>query len=250
MAIFPQSPGLLYAGTGAGVFKSSNGGSSWFAASSGLPAGSIYGMAIHPTDPNIVYSVLSGGVYKTTDGGTTWNSANTGKLILYLLSPTLPLVLDPTAPETLYYAHAFMLYKTTNSGANWASISIPAISASPMLTVSQTTPTSLYYTGGSSIYKSSNGGSSWSQVMNSSIVAGSSFSAIGATVGDPSRLYAGLAVQPDAFVAKLDPTGSYLQFSTYLGGYSPDVAYGIATDPAGNSYVGGYTISTNFPSTS
>ena len=51
----------------------------------------------------------------------------------------------------------------------------------------------------------------------------------------------------DAFVAKLNPAGSALVYSTYLGGSGEDDGYGIAVDSAGNAYVTGYTQSTNFP---
>src|SRR5947208_1601117 len=53
----------------------------------------------------------------------------------------------------------------------------------------------------------------------------------------------------DAIVAKVDPTGSGLIYSTYLGGAAADEGYGIAVDGAGNAYVTGYTSSTNFPTT-
>ena len=51
----------------------------------------------------------------------------------------------------------------------------------------------------------------------------------------------------DAFVARLQPSGSGLIYSTYLGGSSQDVANGIAVDGAGNAYVAGWTTSLNFP---
>jgi hypothetical protein len=53
----------------------------------------------------------------------------------------------------------------------------------------------------------------------------------------------------DAFVAKLNPTGTALLYSTFLGGSGYDEGYGIAVDAAGNAYVTGYTDSTNFPTT-
>ncbi len=51
----------------------------------------------------------------------------------------------------------------------------------------------------------------------------------------------------DGFAAKLDPTGSKLLFSTFLGGTLDDVAMSIAVDSSSNVYVGGCTISPNFP---
>ncbi|MGA2116778.1 MAG: SBBP repeat-containing protein, partial [Bryobacteraceae bacterium] len=53
----------------------------------------------------------------------------------------------------------------------------------------------------------------------------------------------------DAFVAKFDPTGSKLLECTMLGGGSDDAALAIALDPSGNIYIGGFTISGNFPVT-
>jgi uncharacterized protein (TIGR03437 family) len=53
----------------------------------------------------------------------------------------------------------------------------------------------------------------------------------------------------DAFVSKLDPTGSHLLYSTYLGGNGADSAFGIAVDSTGAVYVAGGTASTNFPTT-
>jgi hypothetical protein len=51
----------------------------------------------------------------------------------------------------------------------------------------------------------------------------------------------------DAFMAKLDPSGSALIYSTYLGGNGYDRANAIAVDSSGNALVSGYTSSTNFP---
>ena len=51
----------------------------------------------------------------------------------------------------------------------------------------------------------------------------------------------------DGFVAKLNPAGSVLVYSTYLGGRGVDVCIGIAVDSSGNAYLTGYTSSTNFP---
>lgn len=53
----------------------------------------------------------------------------------------------------------------------------------------------------------------------------------------------------DAFVAKLNATGSGLVYSTYLGGRDFDQANAIAVDAAGNAYVAGATSSTDFPIT-
>jgi hypothetical protein len=53
----------------------------------------------------------------------------------------------------------------------------------------------------------------------------------------------------DAFLAKLNPSGSGLIYSTYLGGSGDDASYGIALDSSGSVYVMGTTTSANFPTT-
>ena len=51
----------------------------------------------------------------------------------------------------------------------------------------------------------------------------------------------------DVFVAKLNPSGSGLEYCTYMGGSGDDRAYGIAVDSTGAAYVTGTTTSGNFP---
>jgi len=54
---------------------------------------------------------------------------------------------------------------------------------------------------------------------------------------------------PDAYVAKVDSSGSSLVYATYLGGDQSDRGHGIAVDSNGYAYVTGYTSATNFPVT-
>lgn len=49
------------------------------------------------------------------------------------------------------------------------------------------------------------------------------------------------------FATKIDPKGSSIVYSTYLGGSGTDVAYGVAVDAAGNAYLTGSTLSKDFP---
>jgi uncharacterized protein (TIGR03437 family) len=51
----------------------------------------------------------------------------------------------------------------------------------------------------------------------------------------------------DGFVTKLNAAGTQLIFSTYLGGSLDDNLLALALDPQGNIFVGGATLSTNFP---
>jgi len=53
----------------------------------------------------------------------------------------------------------------------------------------------------------------------------------------------------DIFVSKFSPTGSKLQYSTYIGGSNDDVANDVVLDMAGDTFVVGSTLSTDFPIT-
>jgi len=53
--------------------------------------------------------------------------------------------------------------------------------------------------------------------------------------------------ESDAFLAKLNPSGSALVYSTYLGGSGDEIAFGVAVDAEGHAYVTGGTGSDDFP---
>ncbi|MEW6126789.1 MAG: SBBP repeat-containing protein [Acidobacteriota bacterium] len=52
---------------------------------------------------------------------------------------------------------------------------------------------------------------------------------------------------PDAFISKLNPSGSALVYSSFLGGSSTEVGQGIALDNTNSVYLTGYTLSGNYP---
>jgi len=56
-------------------------------------------------------------------------------------------------------------------------------------------------------------------------------------------------IYEDVFVAKLNAAGSELVYSTYVGGSDGEFTLGLDVDEAGDAYVGGYTYSTDFPTT-
>ncbi|MGH9446941.1 MAG: choice-of-anchor D domain-containing protein, partial [Terriglobia bacterium] len=57
----------------------------------------------------------------------------------------------------------------------------------------------------------------------------------------------GTTLCADAFVTELNPAGSGLLFSTFLGGSSADFGQAIALDSSGDAYITGSTLSSNFP---
>ncbi len=83
----------------------------------------------------------------------------------------------------------------------------------------------------------------------SAYVTGRTTSANFPTAGvGPAKLGAGgLGAFGDAFVTKLNPGGTALTYSHYLGGTNDDEGTAIAVDSGGSTYVTGFTFSADFP---
>jgi hypothetical protein len=112
--------------------------------------------------------------------------------------------------------------------------------------------TKLNPTGSALVYSTYLAGSTNDKVHGLAVDSGGNAYVTGATQSDdfpttPGAFQLGLAGTSNAFVSKLNPTGSALVYSTYLGGNTSDGANSIAIDKSGNAYVTGGTTSTTFP---
>ena len=126
----PVTPQTIYAASfDGGVYKSMNGGISWFQVNNGLPTVEINTLAIDPTDPSVLYAgPYRYGIYKTSDGGLTWVKASSGlpdQTIAYSIAVT------PAAPQTVYVGFRIYIsgwgppwyggiYKSTDGGLTWS----------------------------------------------------------------------------------------------------------------------------------
>jgi hypothetical protein len=159
LAIDPQTPTTLYAGTEGGVYRSTNSGASWSAVNTGLTNLYVWALAINPTTSSTVYaSTYNGGVFKTTDSGASWSA------ISGYGGPAGALVIDPTTPSTLYAGTDRGVFRSTDSGASWSVVWLPPYgSTQPVLAIDPHTPNTVYVGGGWGVYKSTNSGSTWNQ---------------------------------------------------------------------------------------
>lgn len=92
-----------------------------------------------------------------------------------------------------------------------------------------------YVTGGTSSTNFPTTAGTFNQVSS-----GASLCAGGAAASDPCG---------DVFVTMLNPGGTAVVYSTYIGGTGDDIGYGITIDSTGNAYVVGLTNSSDFPTT-
>jgi photosystem II stability/assembly factor-like uncharacterized protein len=172
LVINPAQTSTLYASSGAGVFKSTNGGRTWTAMNNGLTNRNVTALVIDPSTPSTLYIAIGGlsgsGVYKSTDGGSSWNLRSNGISGTELLS----LAIDPSTPSTLYLGTGCCLggshiFKTTNGADNWAPIGNPPPTIIASLAIDPLSPSTIYAadsldTGG--VFKSTTAGATWQLV--------------------------------------------------------------------------------------
>jgi photosystem II stability/assembly factor-like uncharacterized protein len=251
LVVDPVHTSTIYAGGDlGGLYKSTDGGNTWtsHALASYPPDPSVYALAIDPQRPSTLFvGTYSGGVFKSTDGGINLSFYNSG--IPYSVGSVNALAVDPVRPSNVYIGFSRGgIYKSSDGGGTWkgATLGLPASKEISTLAIDPAHPATLYAgTDGSGLFKSTNGGNSWSASE-----MGLTNRVIGGIAIDPtstSTVYTAASSGTDAFITKLNPTGTAYLYSTYLGGDESDQALGIALDGDGHAYVTGATFSTNFP---
>jgi photosystem II stability/assembly factor-like uncharacterized protein len=79
IAIDPHHPDNIYASSRtAGIVKSSDGGTTWTRANTGLTNLRISALAIDPRNPRVLFTSTEGGVFRSTDGAASWQPHNRG----------------------------------------------------------------------------------------------------------------------------------------------------------------------------
>ena len=123
----PWEDGNEFSGSGGGLFKSTDGGSTWHPLNNGLPKdlSQIY-VAIAPSDPRRLYATLSTaagklGVYRSDDGGDSWTQITSdprpaGRIGGGDLS--IPKV-DPKNPDLLYVVSTVTM-RSADGGKTWS----------------------------------------------------------------------------------------------------------------------------------
>jgi hypothetical protein len=96
----PTSASIIYAGTDNGLYKSTDGGTSFGTqVTNGLTATAIYVLLFDPASPSTFYAGTDAGIFKSTDGGASWVNIGLTNLPIFSLS------LGP-GPSGAFYAGA------------------------------------------------------------------------------------------------------------------------------------------------
>jgi photosystem II stability/assembly factor-like uncharacterized protein len=165
--IDPADPNIVYAtlwqqqqgysentefgGPGGGIYKSTDGGTTWHELTNGLPDIIQANLAIAPSDPNILYAAIAGvaqaggrggrgsttgvvGLFKSTDGGEHWFRAIDGpdgsgrgrvedpRPMVRIGGGDLPtLAVDPKNPDVLYSCST-VFWRSEDGGITWTAV--------------------------------------------------------------------------------------------------------------------------------
>jgi hypothetical protein len=75
----PTNPDIVYIGCfPAGIFKSVDGGNTWYESNDGWLNDGVFSLVTHPGDPDVIYAGTYNGVSRSMDGGETWHRLDSG----------------------------------------------------------------------------------------------------------------------------------------------------------------------------
>jgi photosystem II stability/assembly factor-like uncharacterized protein len=270
IAPHPTNPLIIYVATArGGVWKTTDGGTTWAALSDNEVSLQIGAFGISASDPqtlyagtgegNVYYYALNSpldsinvsyggsGILKTTNGGGKWRTQAGGIGGLFTGNCFYRIRVHPTDPNTVFAASNIGLYRTTNGGTNWVQMTngLPAISATVIaatdVVFDPVTPTTAYAAFfGSGIYKTTNATAeapTWTLLAGGLPTTDLGRIAIAVSPTSPQTLYAMLA-DLDNFMglyvstnggAKWSPISEAAGVVVAWGPYTLNVAVDIST---------------------
>jgi len=201
VAFHPTNSNIMYAGAaGGGLWRTTDGGSTWSHLTADLGQISICGLGIHPTNPNIIY-IMTGeyqtsmplrrpmgslGVLKSTDSGKTWYGTDLSWQANARVDG-LDLIVHPTNGNIVLVSSAQGIFKTSNGGATFTQVS--TISNAFDLEWKPNDPSVVYAAGDNEVYRSTSTGDSWTTINDPSFPGSGGQGAISVTPADDRYVY-------------------------------------------------------------
>ncbi|MEO0092033.1 MAG: YCF48-related protein [candidate division WOR-3 bacterium] len=213
---------IVYVGTELGCYKTTNSGTYWQSANTGLYATAINCFTLAPSQPNTIYLAVDGdALYKSTNMGINWTRLPefTGSNYIYSLA------VAPNNPNIVYALYYYILNKSTDGGQNWTEIYLDDYFWPEKLAINPSNASIIYISGtyydtltqteNMAILKSTDAGNTWSIIP---ITPNQSHGySIAIDPSNPNTIYVGGEEQSSPALFK----------STNAGMNWIDVSYGI-----------------------
>jgi photosystem II stability/assembly factor-like uncharacterized protein len=152
-----------------GIFRTTNGGSSWTSSTSGIDMGEsvswVAPILSHPTTSGTFFTARQK-VYVSSNNGGSWSAISSNVNSTY---PIREMAISKSNPSIMFATSGSLVFKSTDAGVNWNNVT----SGLPNKTITSVNiypinPDQVFLTfsgfGTSKVYKSSNGGSTWSSI--------------------------------------------------------------------------------------
>ena len=225
LEFLPGSGTTILCGNDGGLFRTTNGGTSWSSLNKGLGISQFYRLGMSRTNAapmicgaqdngnmkysagsfssitnadgmegfidwsnsNVIYAGIQyGGFYRSTNGGATFTGISTPSGGSWVA----PWCQDPAASKTIY-AGTDKVYKSTNQGTTWASIGGPlgGIFVFTVLKVAPSNPKVIYAGSGTKLYRTTDGGVSWTDITAGLPVASNYLMEVAVHTTNPDTAY-------------------------------------------------------------
>lgn len=165
MIAVDQRNNTFYAGTGGGVFFSTNKGTSWTEINTGLTNTNVHALAV--SRANLFAGTYDGGVFLSTNNDTSWTIVNTGLTNTHVSHNCLVV-----SDSYLFVGTAGGVFLSTNNGTSWTAVNNGLRNNSVQaLTISGTNLFAGTKSGG--VFLSTDNGSSWTEIglMNRNVIS-------------------------------------------------------------------------------
>ena len=217
VAIDPQSPETVYAGTRHLAWKTSNGGQNWHSVHDGmLDDSDVFSIIVDPKTPSRVYASACSGIYKSDNGADLFHRVQG---MPHSAIRTRVLKQDPVRPSIVYAGTTGGLWKTLDGGAKWTLVTSADVVVNDVLIDPRNPDRVLLATDRGGVLATNDG---FANAKYSPSNRGFSHRMVGAVIADnknPNRLYVGIVndkVHGGLFTTD-DVGKSWLQVSKGLG---------------------------------
>jgi photosystem II stability/assembly factor-like uncharacterized protein len=129
IAVHPEDPQVIYAGTQDGPYRSRDRGERWEKLAFPDPAMVVWSIAFHPQNARILYAgTAPTAVYRSEDGGDTWrrlpNAKQPARIQMGFNTRVIRMAIDPTHPDEIYAGiEVGGVMRSSDGGESWADCS-------------------------------------------------------------------------------------------------------------------------------
>jgi photosystem II stability/assembly factor-like uncharacterized protein len=185
--------------SGSGLFKSTDGGTTWSTlderSASGLPPKPWGRIEVEsaPSNPKVVYAVVEAvmpkdGLYRSDDGGSTWKALDRSQMMVWRPFYFANLIIDPKDENKLYKAGGSLIY-SNNGGKSFSDVSGGAHGDFHDVWIDPANPSHVITADDGGLWYSYDGANNWWKAENLPI---SQFYHVAVDMEKPYRVYGGL----------------------------------------------------------